>query len=170
MRTNLTKDAKAVSMMGLLALVGAACASQPKAIAPTRAACAPEDSAAPVRVVQDMYAAFRADDASTMSRIFTPSFYSFDGGKRFTGPELLALIKSLHGAGKTFVWEVLPPDVNLSCNVAWLTWENRGSVTSDGSFTPVTWLESAVLHWSDGAWRLAFFHSTRALAPPAPAS
>lgn len=147
------------------ALVGPACASQPKAFAPS-AECAPDDSAAPVRVIQDMYVALRADDASAMGRLFTPSFYAFDGGLRFTGPELFALIKKLHTEGKTFVWEVLPPETHVSCNVAWLTWENRGSVASDASVKDVSWLESAVLHWSGNAWRVAFFHSTR-VPPPA---
>jgi len=153
-----------------LALIGAACASQPKAVTPPTAECAPDDKAAPARVVRDMYAALTIDDASAASRLFTPTFYAFDGGKRFTGPELFALIKTLHAAGKTFVWEVRPPETHLDCKVAWLTWDNRGSVTSDAGVAAVTWLESAVLEWSGDAWRLAFFHSTRVPAPPPPAS
>jgi ketosteroid isomerase-like protein len=148
------------------ALVGAACASQPKAVAPPVSECAPNDSAAPVQVIRDMYTALQVDDASAVRRLFTPDFYVFDVGKRFTGPELFALIKRLHADGETFVWEVLPPETHLSCNVAWLTWENRGSITSDGVATAVSWLESAVLHWSGDAWRMAFFHSTRMPAPP----
>ncbi|MBL9017779.1 MAG: nuclear transport factor 2 family protein [Myxococcales bacterium] len=119
-------------------------------------------------MIRDMYAALTADDASAPGRLFTPDFYAFDGGKRFTGPELFALIKDAHAAGRSFVWNVVAPDVHLACDVAWVTWENRGSIAEATNVKAMTWLESAVLRWDGGGWRATFFHSTRVPPPKSP--
>lgn len=152
-----------------LAFATVACGSQPRAVSsgPARTTdCAPADGAAAAQVVRAMYAALRVDDSAAVDRLFTPDFYAFDGGERFTGPGLFAMVKDLHGAGKTVVWEVLEPTTHLACDVAWLTWENRGSIADASRTREITWIESAVLRWSDGGWRMAFFHSTR-VPPPA---
>lgn len=148
-----------------------ACAPQPIA-ATTHAGtarpadCAPGDGADPADAIRAMYAALTVDDAEALGRLFAPDFYAFEVGQRFTGPELVALIKAAHAAGKTFVWNVIAPETHLVCDLAWVTWENRGSISDAAGVKPITWIESAVLRWVDGAWRLAFFHSSRVPPPP----
>ncbi|MBL8780500.1 MAG: nuclear transport factor 2 family protein [Alphaproteobacteria bacterium] len=128
--------------------------------------CASDRGDAVAETMRDMYAALSADDEARLKTIVTADFYSFDAGKRFDGPALAALVRNAHKAGKTFVWTVNEPDVRMQCDWAWITYTNRGSVTDASATTPVTWLESAVLRFETGRWRIAFFHSSRA----APAS
>lgn len=163
-----------VTLVAVTLAAAHGCASPPRAVTapaqlapaqPARAtACAPEDAAA-AQAIRDMYAALTRDDGEALSRLFAPDFYAFDVGKRFTGPELVALIHSLHAAGKTFVWNVVDPQPHVACDMAWVTWENRGAIGDASGTREVTWLESAVLRWTDGAWRIVFFHSTR-VPPP----
>jgi hypothetical protein len=118
-----------------------------------------------------MYAALSVDDGARLAEtVFAPGFYAFDGGRRFSGPELAALIAAAHKAGKAYVWTVQEPDVRFACDHAWIAYVNRGSVTDASGATPVTWLESAVLRHDGTRWRIEFFHSTRAPAasPPHP--
>ena len=151
--------AAAVLIAGTLAASAAAGA----AAAPR---CAPPSAGDPADSVRRMYAAAMKLDREGIQREFAPDFYAFDGGKRFSGPELIELIRRAQESGKTYAWSVTEPEIHVSCDLAWATWTNRGAITDASGTTPLTWLESAVLVWRDGAWKLSFFHSTR--IPPAP--
>jgi ketosteroid isomerase-like protein len=118
-----------------------------------------------VETIRAMYAAAAVDDDAALARIFTADFYAFDLGKRFQGMALAELIKTAHAAGKRFVWTVTEPDVHVVGDLAWLSFVNSGSVGDAAGTAPVTWLESAVLRFEEGRWRVQFFHSTR--VPPA---
>lgn len=134
------------------------------------AACPPADPDAVAGTMREMYAAISVDDGARLNgTIFAPGFYAFDGGKRFSGPELVALIAGAHKAGKAYVWTVQEPDVHVVCDRAWIAYVNRGSVTDASGVLPVTWLESAVLKFDGTRWRIEFFHSTRAPVAPSPA-
>jgi hypothetical protein len=144
------------------------------AIAPSSAqaaTCPPADPQAVAGTMRDMYAAISVDDGARLNAtIFAPGFYAYDGGKRFSGPELVALIAGAHKAGKAYVWMVQEPDVHVACDRAWIAYVNRGSVTDASGVLPVTWLESAVLKFDGTRWRIEFFHSTRAPAAAAVAA
>jgi hypothetical protein len=128
--------------------------------------CAPKTAPDPADTLKRMYAAAMKPDREAVLREFAPDFYAFDGGRRLSGTELADLATAAHAAGKTYAWSVEAPEVHLACDTAWVAYVNRGSVTDATGTHPLTWLESAVLVWRDGAWKLSFFHSTRA----APAS
>ncbi|MEQ1756598.1 MAG: nuclear transport factor 2 family protein [Micropepsaceae bacterium] len=115
--------------------------------------------------MRDMYAALTTDDTARLKTIFTEDFYAFDGGRRFDRETLARLIIDAHKAGKSFVWNVIETDVHIQGAWAWIAYVNKGSVSDASGVKPVTWLESAVLRFEDGRWRIAFFHSTR--MPPA---
>lgn len=115
-----------------------------------------------VDAMKTMYVAATNDDLALFKTVAAPTFYSFDGGKRFTGDSLMELIKNLHAAGSVYVWTVTEPEVHVSGDIAWITYVNRGSVEDKSGRKDVTWLESAVLRKDDGTWRIHFFHSTRA--------
>ena len=136
----------------------------PSAFAVDHRVCdsSPADQADVVETMRAMYAAATVDDLEKMHSVTTADFYAFDGGKRFDGDALFELVKSAHAAGTVFVWTVTEPDVHLSCNVAWISCVNQGSVKNSSGTTKMTWLESAVLVKEKGAWRIRFFHSTRA--------
>ncbi len=129
--------------------------------------CAPASQAPQevVAVVRQMYAALQKDDLALFQAQVTPDYYAFDTGTRFTAESLVGLIKMLHGQGLKFEWTVPDPEVHISCNQAWLTYTNRGSVESASGKTPAEWLESAFLEYREGAWRIRFFHSTQVPAP-----
>jgi len=141
----------------------------PNVLAEDRAVCdsTPVDQTAVVETMRAMYAAATADDLEKMHSVTTADFYAFDGGKRLDGDALFQLVKSAHAGGTVFVWTVTEPEVHLSCNVAWISYVNQGSVKNASGTTKVTWLESAVLVKEKGAWRIRFFHSTRAPQPAA---
>ncbi len=119
------------------------------------------DEEAVAQTLRQMYVALTNEDTAQLRAITTPDFHAFDGGEQFTGDELMALIKSLHAAGKTFVWTVPAPKVRIEGKVAWITYTNRGSVQDAAEKKDVSWLESAVLLKQGGTWRIQFFHSTR---------
>jgi hypothetical protein len=124
--------------------------------------CAPEHNEAVVDAVHQVFEAATHDDAGLFKEVLEPNFYAFDNGKRFDGMQLPDLIKAAHGAGKTYVWSVNDPEVHIVCDWAWVTYTNRGSVTDASGTQPMSWLESAVLHYQGQRWRVQFLHSTRA--------
>jgi Domain of unknown function (DUF4440) len=129
-------------------------------------ACAPERNEAVVDALNQFFEAASQDDDKLFKEILTPDFYAFDNGKRFDGMQLPQLIKAAHGAGKIYVWSINDPKVHISCDLAWVTYTNRGSVGDASGTQPMSWLESAVLHYQGQRWHIQFLHSTRA-APPA---
>jgi hypothetical protein len=126
-----------------------------------QASPAPADEEAVAQTLRLMYVALTKDDAAQLRTVTTADFYAFDGGEKLTGDELVALIKKLHAAGKTFVWTVTEPKVRIENAVSWITYLNRGSVQDAAGKKATSWLESAVLLKEAGIWRIQFFHSTR---------
>ena len=125
-------------------------------------ACAPEHNEAVVDALHQVFEAASRDDDKLFKEVLAPDFYAFDNGKRFDGMQLPDLIKAAHGAGKTYAWSVNDPEVHIVCDWAWVTYTNRGSVADASGTQPMSWLESAVLHYQGQRWRVQFLHSTRA--------
>jgi hypothetical protein len=149
--------------MGTLTL--SACAGLPPAPAPGTA-CAPLPADTPIiATLTGLFAAGQLDDYARFRSLTTTDFYAFDNGRRFDGVALMDLIKGAHAAGKQFQWAVTAPDVHVSCDWAWISYVNRGWVQDANGRLPMNWLESAVLRYDGGQWRVRFFHSTRAPAP-----
>jgi hypothetical protein len=111
--------------------------------------------------MREMYAALKIDDAQAFHAAVTSDFFTFDGGKRFDGDALLALIKAAHDRGAVYEWQVVDPKVEVACKVALVTYVNTGSLTEAGATRPLSWLESATLVHDGRRWRIRFFHSTR---------
>ena len=128
-------------------------------------ACAPEHKEAVVDALNQLFEAASHDDDKLFKEVLAPDFYAFDNGRRFDGMQLPHLIKAAHGAGKTYIWSVQDPEVHIACDWAWVTYTNRGSVGDASGTQPMSWLESAVLHYQGQRWHIQFLHSTRA-APP----
>jgi hypothetical protein len=113
--------------------------------------------------IRTMYAAAVADDVAKFNSLVMPGFYMYDNGQRFEGDAIMKLMEQQYAKGFKYVWTVQEPDVHVSCNEAWIAYVNHGSVQRGADAPmPVTWLESAVLERVNGAWKIAFFHSTRA--------
>ena len=119
------------------------------------------DQAAVVATMEAMYVAATNDDLSKFHAVAARKFYAYDNGKRFDGDALMELIKSLHAAGKIFVWRVTQAEVQVHGDMAWITYVNEGSVQDASSKKDMAWLESAVLKKYKSKWRIEFFHSTR---------
>jgi ketosteroid isomerase-like protein len=133
------------------------------------AACPPADPAAVAGTIQDMYSAVAAGDMTAAKRFTAPDFYIFDGGRRFDGDGIFGLMQGLEQSGAAYTWKVTEPKVAFACETAWITYVNRGGFTKAGQETPLTWLESGVLRYEAGRWKIAFMHSTR-VPLPKPAS
>ena len=119
------------------------------------------DSAAVIHAMESMYRAAAGDDLALFHTVADPEFVAFDNGQRFDGDALMQLIRSLHAAGKVYVWRITEPRVEVFGDTALITYLNRGSVSDESGKKELSWLESAVLRKEHGAWRIRFFHSTR---------
>ena len=135
-------------------------------IAAAKPGCAPAAAAQAegIATVKQIFVAARSDDLARFTENTTPDFYAYDGGKRFDGQSLMALIKQAHAAGKHYEWNVTDPEVHVACNVAWVTYVNKGSVEDGAGRQDVTWLESVILDHANAHWRAHFLHSTRLAA------
>lgn len=120
------------------------------------------DAATVAQTIKAYYAALAADDAAAAEQLTSPSFYAYDVGKRFTGPELSATIRQIHQQGTVLQWNIGSIDTHFDCNIAWAAWENVGAAGPAAQLKPARWLESAVLQRHRGKWLLEFLHSTRA--------
>jgi ketosteroid isomerase-like protein len=114
-----------------------------------------------VDTVSTIFTAARADDVAKFDSVIASDFYIFDGGARFNGDSIIALIKAQHAAGKRYEWNVTEPDVHISGNTAWIAYVNKGSITDASGTVNQNWLESAFLEKQAGTWKIVFMHSTR---------
>jgi len=114
------------------------------------------------RTVDAFFDALRKEDRVAFQRLTTTSFYSFDGGERYAGTELVDVVRDAYARGVQLNWSIGPLDTKLRCEVAWSAWENVGSAGIPPAVRPVRWLESAVLVRQNGSWKIDFFHSQRA--------
>jgi ketosteroid isomerase-like protein len=114
-----------------------------------------------VATVSTIFTAARADDVAKFDSVIASDFYIFDGGTRFNGNSIMALIKAQHVAGKRYEWNVTEPDVHVSGNTAWIAYINKGSITDASGTMNQRWLESAFLQKQAGTWKITFMHSTR---------
>jgi Domain of unknown function (DUF4440) len=163
MSLRLTRGVHRGIAVGVLAVCGNALPQ----IGAAASRCAPAATAQSdvVGVMQNMFAALRADNLEHFQDTTAPDFYAYDGGARFTGPALVALIKSANENGKRFEWSITDPEVHVTCSVAWITYVNQGAVEDASGRLAVTWLESAFLEYTNAHWRIRFLHSTRAPKP-----
>jgi ketosteroid isomerase-like protein len=118
-----------------------------------------------VETVSALFAALREENVAKFDSVVSSNFYSFDGGSRFNGEALMALIRSLHAAGKRFEWNVTEPDVHINGDTAWIAYINKGSITDSSGTKSQQWLESAFLQKQGGIWKIVFVHSTRVPNP-----
>jgi ketosteroid isomerase-like protein len=118
-----------------------------------------------VDTVSTIFTAARADDVAKFDSVIAPGFYIFDGGARFNGDTIMALIKAQHAAGKRYEWNVTEPDVHINGNTAWIAYVNQGSISDASGTVNQNWLESAFLEKQAGGWKIVFMHSTR-VPPP----
>lgn len=114
-----------------------------------------------IDTVSTIFIAARTDDVTKFDSVIASDFYMFDGGARFNGEAIMALIKAQHAAGKRYEWNVTEPDVHISGNTAWIAYVNKGSITDASGTMNQKWLESAFLQKRAGIWKIVFMHSTR---------
>ena len=128
------------------------------------ASCAPRN-ADPVQTIRQLYAAVTRGDSLAVSRLFAPDFYAFDKGERMTGAELADQVDQIRKAKLPFIWTVEDAEPHVSCDVAWVTYTNRHVPLPGATAQPAAFVESVVLVWRGGMWKLRFFHSTPAPSP-----
>jgi len=114
-----------------------------------------------VDALSTIFTAAATDDVAKFDSVIASDFYMFDGGARFNGEAIMALIKAQHAAGKRYEWNVTEPDVHISGNSAWIAYVNKGSITDSSGSMNQKWLESAFLQKQAGIWKIVFMHSTR---------
>ena len=121
--------------------------------------CAPASAETDVpQTLTDLFAVARTDDEAGFRQLIAEDFYAYDNGKRFEGIALFQTLKGLHAAGRRFEWSVTEPRVTVVCDVAFVTYVNKGATGDAKAMQPMTWLESALLRYEQGRWRVAFLH------------
>jgi Calcium/calmodulin dependent protein kinase II association domain len=118
-----------------------------------------------VDTVTALFVAAREENVEKFNTVLASTFYIFDGGSRLNGETLMALVKSLHAAGKHYEWNVTEPDVHISGDTACITYVNKGSITDTSGTTSQQRLESALLEKQGSGWKIVFMHSTRVPNP-----
>ena len=118
-----------------------------------------------VQPVRTLFSALETGNDVQFASVITSDFYIFDGGKRFSGQEILALMKALRAAGKSYKWNPSEADVHQIGNIAWVAYVNKGSITDSSGTKDQEWLESAFLERQGAVWKIAFMHSTRVPEP-----
>ena len=114
-----------------------------------------------VDTVSTIFTAALTDDVAKFDSVIAPDFYIFDGGARFNGDSIMALIKAQHLAGKRYEWHVTEPDVHIIGKLAWVAYVNKGRITDASGTVNQNWLESAFLQKQGKSWKIVFMHSTR---------
>lgn len=144
-----------ISAMALsaLTLTFATSTANARAICPRQS---PDDVVAAMR---DMFSAFETHNQTAVRARLAPNFYAFDGGQRMDGMTLPDLIAKQQATGAKYKWSVTKPDVQMNCTLATIAYVNVGAVGDTAKMTPVTWLESAVLRFREGRWRVQFLIS-----------
>lgn len=149
---------KLTAFAAALLVSQAAHATNPSCPEPTQARAEVEQT------IRDFFVALRGEGDVAFEDVTTSSMYSFDVGERFEGRALADVIIEALGEGVEINWTLGPMDTKVACDVAWSQWENTGSAGTPPDVRPVRWLESAVLVYEDGRWKIDFFHSQRARA------
>jgi len=71
-----------------------------------------------VNTVSTIFTSARTDDVAKFDSVIESDFYIYDGGVRYNGDAVMAVIKALHAAGKRYEWNVTEPGVHISGNTA----------------------------------------------------
>lgn len=114
------------------------------------------------QTIRDFFTALRGEGEASFESLTTSSMYSYDVGERFNGRALADVVIEALEKGVEINWNLGPMDTKVRCKVAWSAWENTGSAGTPPDMRPVRWLESAVLVYEEGQWKIDFFHSQRA--------
>ena len=59
------------------------------------------------QTVHAFFDALRKEDKVAFQRLTTTSFYSFDGGERFPGTELVDVVRDAHARGVQLNWSIV---------------------------------------------------------------
>jgi hypothetical protein len=124
--------------------------------------CAPPGGEKTVGILlQTLFDSMGSEDAKGWNQVIGPGFYAFDANQRLEGNALFELVRSAHKAGVKILWHLDEIDVHVDCATAWFSLMNKGSVGDTTGMQPMTWQESGVFYYTQGQWKLHFFHSNR---------
>src|SRR5258708_37174183 len=83
-----------------------------------------------VNTVSTIFTAARTDDVAKFDSVIASDFYIYDGGVRFNGDAVIAMIKAQHAAGEHYERNVTEPDAHLSSHTARIAYVNQRIITN----------------------------------------
>jgi ketosteroid isomerase-like protein len=116
------------------------------------------------KATYDFFNAAFAHDYQGIRDLCTEDFLLFESGQVMNVEEFINFIKPFEGSTTTFALENFK--VNVNGSVGWISLRNKAVMSMGEQVMNFDWLESGVLKKQDGAWKLAFYHSTT-VEPPA---
>ena len=122
--------------------------------------CPKADPAAVAQTVERFLTALAANDQAKLSTLIAPDFLAFDSGKRYEGMAIANMIGGLNRAGTVVRLSMNDAQVQTRCGIAWVTFVDKGSLTTGDKVREVSWLESAILEHDGKSWRVRFTHAT----------
>lgn len=126
----------------------------------------PADNGAIADTIRTAITAAIAGDVEQFHANTTRDFFTFDGGRRFTGDELLAIMRRHLADGWNTTWTIENPEIRIDCNTALTTYTAHAVFNAAGNRAEMSLLESAYLRKAGSKWQVVFVHTTAIPAPP----
>jgi ketosteroid isomerase-like protein len=130
-----------------------------------RAAPSPQDIEAVKQAVRENYAVYNSFDERRYRTTTTEDFVLLEQGEVIDREgDVASMPKAGSGHRRTDEFDFR--SVNISGDVAYTVYVLRSEIFDDiKGARSRQWLESAVLRWSEGGWKVALMHSTRISQP-----
>lgn len=127
------------------------------------AACqtAPNDPAAVEDVIRDYFTAISNNDQMAADAVCTADYMLLEHGMYWNNDSLFMMAGPMFDQGATIAYRFENFETTIDGNTAWTYYDNYGLMTVGGQEIPLHWLESAVMEYDDGHWKMALLHSTR---------
>jgi hypothetical protein len=114
-----------------------------------------------IDTMNTFFKALETENQSELNSVVAPDFYIFDNGAKFDRNSIVDFIRHVHASGKQVDWNITDPDIHVFGQIAWIAYVNKGRISSGGTSSDQSWLESAFLEKKSGKWKVDFMQSTR---------
>ena len=121
-----------------------------------------KDSIAIVQVIKADYKALGENDVEARRRNCTPDYQLIEDGELWNLEKEIDFMLSRKGQSMSRTDTFHFYSLQVKGSMAFAVYDLRSSITRAGTTKYYHWIESAVLVWSGGGWKIRLIHSTKA--------